>query len=226
MRSNPPGRCKSALRKVKHEGMSMSTELPLFPLQTVLFPGGFLSLNIFEARYLDLIGTCLREQKPFGVVALRDGREVRRADEAVSFETVGTLAELMEADSDQPGIIQITCQGTQRFRVLASHQQSDGLWLASVEALPDDDAVAPEADLHGSVVALKNMMAKLQSANAPPILEPHRFDDAGWVANRWCELLPVSRAAKQKLMELDDPAVRLELVDDFLRSKGVVNRQT
>ncbi len=198
-------------------------ELPLFPLQTPLFPGGLLGLTVFEARYLDLITACLRSRRPFGVVALRAGGEVRRSGEAVRFEPVGTLAELISADSEQPGILLVRCRGTTRFRVEASRQQADGLWLARAVPVADDAALAPDESLIDSVRALAATIPTLKnSKNESPFLEPHRFDDAGWVANRWCEILPISPAAKQKLMELPDPAVRLELVDDFLRSRGVI----
>ncbi len=198
-------------------------ELPLFPLQAVLFPGGLLGLKVFEARYLDLTSSCLRDREPFGVVALRSGREVRDGHAAVNFEAIGTLAEIVSADSDRPGILQLRCRGTQRFHVVASHQQPDGLWLARARAVPDDDALAPTAALIGTVRALGTMIAQLKAQGESPLPQPYRFDDAGWVANRWCEILPISQAAKQKLMELPDPMLRLQLVDDYLRGKGVVS---
>jgi len=196
--------------------------LPLFPLQTVLFPGGLLGLKVFEARYLDLTATCLREKRPFGVVALTSGNEVRRSGDAVAFESTGVLAELLSVDSAQPGILQVRCRGTQRFRVGRTQQQSDGLWLAAAHTLPDDETIAPTEALHETVRGLANAIAALKGKGTEPFEPPYRFDSAGWVANRWCEILPISLAAKQKLMELPEPLVRLELVDEFLRGKGVV----
>jgi len=198
-------------------------ELALFPLRAVLFPGGLLRLKVFEARYLDLIGTCLRERRPFGVVALLSGGDVRRGtDTAVDFEAVGTLAELITADSDRPGILQVECRGTQRFRALSRRQQADGLWLSRAEPIANDESLTPPETLGATVRALSTMFDALAAQKESPFLVPHRFDDAAWVANRWCELLPISQAARQKLMELPDPIVRLQLVDDFLRSKGVL----
>jgi Lon protease-like protein len=200
-------------------------ELSLFPLQAVLFPGGLLALKVFEARYLDLMGSCLREGKPFGVVALTQGsdvREGRKGGNVVSFENLGTMAELMDVDSAQAGILQVRCRGTQRFDVRRSRQQSDGLWVADVADLPEDEAVAPGEAFHETVRGLANAIATLKAQGAQPFLSPYRFDNAGWVANRWCEILPISLAAKQKLMELPDGQVRLQLVDEFLRTKGVV----
>ena len=198
-------------------------ELPLFPLQSVLFPDGLLALKVFEARYLDLMGSCLRERRPFGVVALLKGGEVHKPGHGVSFENIGTVAELIDVDGDTPGILQVRSRGTQRFEIESSRQEPDGLWLARVQAQPADEVLAPSPSMHETVKGLANAIATLKAQGAAPFLTPYRFDDAGWVANRWCEILPISLAAKQKLMELPDPAVRLQLVDEFLRSKGVVS---
>ena len=197
-------------------------ELALFPLQSVLFPGGLLSLKVFETRYLDLVGECLREAKPFGIVLLRRGTEVRQPGEAVEFESTGCVAELIEADSPGSGILLVRCRGGQRFEVREKRQQANGLWLADAAMLADDENTLPTEDLVETARGLANAIAALKAQGVAPILEPYRFESAGWVANRWCELLPIPLAAKQKLMELSDPLVRLKLVDEFLRSKGVV----
>jgi len=196
--------------------------IPLFPLQAVLFPGGLLGLKVFEARYLDLISACLRENKPFGVVALRQGGEVRKPGEPVTMEAIGTLAELIDVDSAQHGILQVRCRGTQRFQVQSRQQQADGLWLAQVALLDEDAVIAPSQALIETVRGLANAIATLKQQGSEPFLKPFKFENSGWVANRWCEILPISIAAKQKLMELPDPQVRLQLVDEFLRTKGVV----
>ena len=207
----------------------MATErvdaLPLFPLRSVLFPGGLLALKVFEARYLDLVAECLRHQQPFGVVCLLQGGEVR-ADKtaAVRFESAGVLARLDDVDSEQPGVLRVRCTGTRRFRLEgAATPQADGLWVGRAETLPDDAALPPNAAHQPTVQALANAIATLKAQGAEPFHLPHRLDDAGWVANRWCEILPISLGAKQKLMELDDPQLRLQLVHDYLRGKGVVS---
>ncbi len=197
--------------------------LPLFPLQSVLFPGGQLALKIFETRYLDLVADCLRRQRPFGVVCLLQGGEVRSGPGAVRFEGSGVLARLDEVDGEQPGVLRVRCCGTRRFRLDgAATQQADGLWVGSATLLGDDRPVAPGDTLRPTVQALANAIATLQSQGNTPFAAPHRLDDAGWVANRWCEILPIALGAKQKLMELDDPVIRLSLVDGFLRDKKVV----
>lgn len=202
-----------------------SFELPLFPLRSVLFPGGLLHLKVFEARYVDLVSRCLREGTGFGVVCLREGSEVRgERDERVQFETVGVVARLDEVDAAQPGILDVRCVGTRRVALDAPAQRDDGLWLARARHLPEDEVEAPPTELCASVDALRHAVDTLAGQGARPFAEPYRYDDAGWVANRWCELLPISLAAKHKLMALDDAVLRLRLVDEFLRERGVVGR--
>ena len=203
-------------------GAASGSPLGLFPLQTVLFPGGLLPLKIFEARYLDLVGRCLRSGQPFGVVALQQGAEAG-SSAGVKLHEVGVLARIEDVDAQQAGILLLRCRGLERFRLLEpARRQADGLWSAPVEELPADEEQAPPPAHAASVRALEQALKALKEQGSSPVWEPLRLDDAGWVANRWCELLPVSLAAKQKLMELDDPGVRLRLVDEFLRSKGVL----
>ncbi len=219
MRANEPRR-EPLMAEPEH-----IAALPLFPLRSVLFPGGLLALKVFEARYLDLVSDCLRRQQPFGVVCLLQGGEVRAGKgPAVHFESAGVLARLDEVDSEQPGVLRARCTGTRRFRLAgATTQQADGLWVGSADLLADDEALAPSAELLPTVQALANAIATLKAQGAEPFNLPHRLDDAGWVANRWCEILPISLGAKQKLMELDNPQVRLQLVHDYLLGKGVVS---
>ncbi len=196
--------------------------LPLFPLQSVLFPGAQLSLRVFEPRYLDLVSRCLRDQQPFGAICLRQGSETRQAGEQVRLETTGVLAHLDDVDAEQTSVLRVRCHGGRRFEIEEPSQEGDGLWVARAWLLDDDVAVAPHTSLIPTVRALANAIGALERQSGSPFTKPYQFDDAGWVANRWCELLPISLAAKQKLMELDDPQMRLRLVDEYLRGKGVV----
>jgi hypothetical protein len=197
--------------------------LPLFPLQTVLFPGGRLSLKVFEARYLDLVGECLRSRLPFGVICLRQGTEAGPGSTSVQLEGVGVVAHIDDVDTEQPGILRLRCSAGRRFRLEGAPQRADnGLWRAPVQAVADDPLRMPGPAMLQTVAALAEAIRRLQEQGHAPFAQPYRLDDAGWVANRWCELLPVSLAAKQKLMELEDPVIRLSLVDGFLRDKKVV----
>lgn len=203
---------------------SASIVLPLFPLRTVLFPGGLLSLKVFEPRYLDLMSQCLREGKRFGVVCLREGGEVMGPGaKPTSFEATGVVAALIEADAQQANLLQVRCRGEQRFVIRETRQETDGLWTARVRLQPDDAPVMPSEALIETARGLAHAIAALKHRKSEPFLKPFQFESAGWVANRWCEILPIPLAAKQKLMELDAPLTRLQLVSDFLRDKGVIS---
>lgn len=201
------------------------TSLPLFPLGTVLFPGGLLPLRIFEVRYLDMIGKCHRAGAPFGVVSLTQGGEVRTPGSQEAFSTIGTLATITELETPQPGLMQIRCSGAQRFRITASERLKHGLWVADVQRLDADMRVPVPDDLKNTAEALDKLIQSLQQrATDPaqlPLQGPWHFDDCGWVANRWSELLPLPLQLKQRLMELDNPLVRLELISDVLSRTGI-----
>ncbi|MDT7837294.1 LON peptidase substrate-binding domain-containing protein [Aquabacterium sp. OR-4] len=197
--------------------------LPLFPLQMVLFPGGRLGLKVFEARYLDLMSRCLRSGAPFAVVCIHQGSEVQRAGEAPPrFESLGVLARLDELDAEQSGILRVQCQGTRRVQLATPEQQADGLWQAQATPLSDDPVLPVPDALVPSALALGQAIATLAAQGQKPFAAPYQLDQAGWVANRWCELLPLPLAARQQLMALPDPLARLQLVDEFLRSKKVI----
>ena len=204
------------------------TALPLFPLGTVLYPGGFLPLQIFEVRYLDMIGKCHKNGTPFGVISLTAGTEVRRLNAEPSgdafaneaFQSMGTLATITDFATPQPGLMVVRCTGTQRFKISRSEKLKHGLWVADATLLADDLFVPIPEDLQSAADALEKLILTLQERAVPaeqmPILAPYQFDDCGWVANRWCELLPIPVALKQQFMALDNPLLRLELVNDIL----------
>jgi len=194
-------------------------DLPLLPLQSVLFPGGLLSVKVFEPRLIDLVVRCLREGRPVGVVARRPAGG---GPDGCALEEIGCIAELSEIENPQSGVCQLRGHGTQRFSTLKLHREDDGLWTAQARPLLADLPLPPTERLIGSARALASAIGSLRDQGQAPFLEPYRFGEAGWLANRWCEILPIPLAAKQRLMELPDPLARLELVDDFLRSKGVL----
>ena len=205
--------------------MTLPDPLPLFPLQTVLFPGGLLPLKVFEARYLDLVGHCLRSGEPFGVVCMSRGAEAGDNPEGVRIERVGVLARIEDVDAEQAGILKVRCIGGSRFRLReAPAQQAQGLWVAPAELIDADAPRLPDPALQPTVQALQQALEALLGQDVKPFAEPLQWRDAGWVANRWCELLPIPLAAKQRLMELEDPTIRLQLVDEFLRSRQVFGR--
>jgi Lon protease-like protein len=211
------------------------TALPLFPLQTVLFPDGSLPLRIFEVRYLDMIGGRHKAGQPFGVVCLSEGSDTRRRASGTddgfareAFFPVGTLARIAKFERPQPGLMMIECVGSQRFRVDRSEQLKHGLWVADVELLADDAEVPVPEDLAFTREALQGVVHDFEQRVARggeaafelPMPKPYRWDDCGWLANRWCELLPLQPALKQRFMALDSPVLRLELVADTLGQMG------
>lgn len=202
------------------------TSLPLFPLGSVLFPGGRLPLRVFEVRYLDMVRKCARTGAPFGVVALTDGHEVRQAGAPPEqFHSVGTLATIAQLQFPQPGLMHLLCQGTQRFHVRERRCLPQGLWVADVELIAPDLTVAVPEDLQAAAQALAQLLQTLrtQHADDPGLALPDslHLQDCGWVANRWCELLPLTTTLRQQLMELENPLVRLELVADVLERSGI-----
>ncbi|MBV7427626.1 LON peptidase substrate-binding domain-containing protein [Acidovorax sp. sif1233] len=206
------------------------SSLPLFPLGSVLFPGGVLALRVFEVRYLDMVRKCHQAGAPFGVVALTQGREVRQAGAPEEqFNDVGTLAVIEQIDTPQPGLITLLCRGGQRFRITQRSHLPHGLWIADVGHIDQDLTVAVPEDLKKAATALAQVLHTLhqRDPDTPTAIIPTaaQLDDCGWVANRWCELLPVPLELKQRLMELDNPLVRLELVGDVLERTGIAPTQ-
>lgn len=200
--------------------------LPLFPLGTVLFPQGLLSLRVFEVRYLNMVRKCQRAGAPFGVVALQSGSEVRKAGAAAEqLHAVGTLAGIAQLQQPQSGLLQLQCQGQQRFRILDHRQLPHGLWVADVQLLPADAVVGVPPHLRGTAQALAQVLMQLHArasdADHAQLPSAAQMADCGWVANRWSELLPLPVALKQQLMALDSPLVRLELVADLLERSGI-----
>jgi len=183
-----------------------AASLPLFPLHTVLFPGGPLSLRIFETRYLDMVRRCLKEQGTFGVVLILEGAE---AGAVATIADIGTSARLVDFDTLPDGLLGVVCVGERRFRVARSWQQPDGLNLAQVDYLPEAAPCALPAELAHLGELLREVLPKLGGVYAHA--EAH-YEDAGWVGNRWAEILPLEPAEKLSLLELADPLARLEQV--------------
>ena len=198
--------------------------LPLFPLSAVLFPGGDMTLRVFEVRYLDMINRCHSVGAPFGVVALSQGAEVRVAGASPEqFHSVGTLATIQSLHTVQSGLLLITCKGAQRFRITEQRLLPHGLWLGDVTRIDDDQSVAIPTDLQSAANALKRLLASLQERaenKTPPTAS--ELDDCAWVANRWCELLPLPVTLKQQLMALENPLLRLELINDVLTKQHII----
>ena len=199
---------------------------PLFPLNKTLFPAGVLHLRIFEVRYLDMIRACLAERREFGVVALLQGNEVRTPEGQEVFAGIGTMARIAYSDAPAPGLIQLRCVGTSRFRVRSSRQGRYGLWMGEVDPIDDDPVQEVPVSLQASADALGQFIAELQrqgvAASAMPIVPPFRLDEAAWVADRWCELLPLAAQETTRLLGASDPLARLSEIQSLLAQRGLL----
>ncbi|MGW8392006.1 LON peptidase substrate-binding domain-containing protein [Pseudoduganella sp. HUAS MS19] len=201
--------------------------IPLFPLHTVLYPDGYLPLQIFEVRYLDMVKRCIEHHEEFGVVALVQGDEVRKPDQHETLCAVGTMAHIDEWKAVIPGLMQLRCSGHHRFRIVSAEQLKHGLWMADVALIDDDMTVPVPSDQQDVADSLGLLIQTLQERGIPagqmPMQAPYRLQEAGWVANRWCELLRLSLAQKQLLLAQENPVLRLELVQDVMVEHGLLN---
>ena len=187
------------------------TTLPLFPLNTVLFPEGLLPLRIFETRYLDMVRRCLRDDSRFVIVATEPERESgalpAETDASAGFYGVGTEAAIVDWDQRPDGLLGILVKGEARRVIHNARRADDGLWLGEVEPLPE----YPEVSLPVDYASLADLLERLLDQLGTPWSHlERRFDDSTWVGARLTELLPIDLEIKQQLLEADDPIERLE----------------
>jgi Lon protease-like protein len=192
----------------------------------VLFPDGVIALKIFEARYLDMIKQCLREKTEFGVVSIIKNSDATEQDISLSFSKIGTLAQIEDFDPVQPALYMTKSFGTQRFKLLSSKQEANGLWMGEVELLDKDPLIPIPLEHQGVAKLLDEILSVIQSEDLlgdAPFKKPFKTDDCGWVSNRLAELLPISLIQKNHLLAQTNPRIRLDLIseiieDDDLRS--------
>jgi Lon protease-like protein len=188
-------------------------EIFIFPLNTVLYPDGVLPLKVFEQRYIEMTKACLRDERPFGVCLIREGREVGTA--AVP-EPVGCLATIESWDMPQLGLFHLVARGGGRFRIRDMRVAANHLISAAVEPIPPDEAAHEVEPLCREV--LQAIIAKVGAERFPA---PVRLDDAAWVGYRLAEVLPLEARAKQELLEITDAAARLERLRSLLVQQGL-----
>lgn len=181
-------------------------ELPLFPLNAVLFPGGPMPLQIFEPRYLDMVSRCMREQAGFAVVLIGEGEE---ASGATSFAATGTEARIVDFDRLENGLLGISCLGRERVRIVEAWREADGLNRGRVLDIAADPVIpVPEEQTW-----LAEVVRQVLPEAGDTYRHVERRDDAAWISNRLAELLPLALADKQALLELTDPLERLAALE-------------
>jgi uncharacterized protein len=188
----------------------VTAEIALFPLGAVLFPGGLLPLRIFETRYVDMVSRCMRQDETFGVVLIREGAET---SSLVEVAPVGTTARIIDFQRLEDGLLGLLCRGEGRFRIKQRMQQSDGLNRASVEWTPDPAGVPIDSKFESLVTILRAALSNL--SNLSQFIEPN-YEDATWVSYRLAELLPLPVDLQQKVLEIQEPNERLELLGPLI----------
>lgn len=196
--------------------------LPLFPLKTVLFPGGILPLKVFEQRYIEMSTECLKHDEPFGVCLLKQGDEVNLPGSErhrAEFAEIGTTARIAQCDVPQLGILHLRTEGGTRFKVHSHEVNELGLVMAQVTAIASEPRAALDESHRPLVELLDLLMTRVgrEHFSAQPAL-----DDASWVGYRLAELLPLPLAIKQTMLEINDSEVRLKVIAQFLREQGVL----
>ena len=194
--------------------------VPLFPLRTVLFPGGVLPLKVFEQRYIDMATACLKDARPFGVCLITRGEEVATASgEPTEFASIGTLAQITTWDMPQLGILHIATEGGARFQVQKHAMEPSGLVVGEIAAIAAEPT-SPLPESFGPLAKLLEVIAaRIGAQNFPA---DKRYDDASWVGYRLAELLPLPLAIKQTMLEINDPGIRLKVLQQFLVQQGLL----
>lgn len=197
-------------------GARSRERLPIFPLQTVLYPGALLPLRIFEVRYMDMAKACLKQGTGFGVCLIREGQEVGAP--AVP-EPVGCAARIVDCDMEELGILKIRAAGGERFRIVDSAVDASGLIMGEIERLEPETGTQ---DAPGLAECAGFLRAVIPGIGVERFAQPLRFEDASWVGFRLAEILPLRTDVKQKLLELTDAGLRLAVLHKFLRQQRLV----
>lgn len=177
--------------------------IPLFPLKTVLFPGGPLPLRIFEPRYLDMVAYCVKNDSAFGVCLINDGKE---AGEVALPHSVGTIARIIDWDKLPDGMLGIVALGGDRFRIESTEIGDNRLIHGKVTLLPEPDPESLPADLE----ILPRVLEQIISEAGPlyEALQPN-YSDTNWIGYRLAEILPLDLPVRQHLLEQDNSLARL-----------------
>lgn len=201
--------------------------IALFPLNTVLFPEGVLPLRVFETRYIDMVRACMKSNTSFGVVAIQSGAEI---GEVATPYSVGTIAHITEWDMPELGVLLIQTRGGDRFRILETRLLPSQRLEARIDFIPIEPVVDGGDNLKVCAevlnVVIHDIERRAREDQEPqfiaPFSEPYELNNPAWVANRWCEILPIPLVEKQRLLEMQDVSMRLQTIEDFLHEHKVI----
>jgi len=191
--------------------------IPLFPLRSVLFPGGRLPLQIFEQRYIDLVSHCMKSDTGFGICLISKGAETAQPGASQQVERVGMYARIVDWDQLPNGLLGITVEGRHKFTVQDCWEGKNKWLMASVQFSQEDFVGQPALPLTGQHQGLVDLLREL---SAHPMVESLDldidFDDGRQLAWRLSELLPVPVQQKQKLLALDDIEERFHEIENLV----------
>ena len=191
----------------------MTYSLALFPLQTVIFPGGLLPLRVFEPRYMDMVTQAIADRAAFGICAIREGRDI---DIAAKHYNVGTCVKVIDWDMPQPGILHIQTQALERFVVRNSRSEPNGLRVGEVDEVSPEPAVPLPEELTLGAEVLYQIINEL---GAEKFAQPHDYSNATWISYRLSEVLPLKLSVRQNLLEMNDSIARLTILTEFLKKQ-------
>lgn len=199
-------------------GRGRPVRLPIFPLGTVLYPGGRLPLRVFEPRYMDMVKDCLKDDRAFGICSITAGAEVGAP---AAYAPVGTIAKIVSWDMPQLGILNLVTEGGSRFNATSREVTAAGLALAEVTLLQEE---APDTAPGAPAVLIELLEKLIERVGADHFTAERHFDDPNWISYRLAEILPIKLSVKQKLLEVNDSEVRLRVIAEFLRLQGMLPR--
>ena len=189
----------------------IETDIPLFPLHTVLFPDGYLKLRIFEQRYIDMVRECSLKASCFGVCLINNPEDSNRP---ANHMRVGTTAEICDFSTLDDGLLGITAHGRQKFIINKTRMRDNGLLMAEVELLDETDHIDMPDEY--SVLSMITGRFMEQAGSNYPSFQPQHLQDANWVGYRLAELLPLDINEKQVLLQISDPLERLQMLLEVL----------
>ena len=191
--------------------------LPIFPLNTVLFPGAILPLKIFEVRYMDMAKECLKNSSAFGICLIREGEEV--GIPAVP-QAIGCIARIADCDVEDLGVLKVRAEGVERFRIVSTEVNKQGLIIGEIEELAAEPALGDAPGMAQCAEFLRKVIAGIGTER---FKEPLDFDNASWVSFRLAEILPLRNDVKQRLLELTDATLRMGILHRFLRQQKLID---